>query len=257
MVAGRTADIAVDIGYTDNLLPQSLARSTLSHPMRTSMKTNILLAAVAALSLTACSSVNPYTGESQMSNTAGGALVGAGGGAVVGAIIGGATGNDPRIGALIGAGIGGLTGAGIGSYMDQQEAELRAQLQGTGVSVTRVGNRVILNMPSNITFDTDSARVKPQFNDTLVSVGLVLKKFNKTLVDVYGYTDSSGPDDYNLDLSNRRARAVATVLANQGVVQGRFYITGRGEADPIASNATENGRSQNRRVEIQLSPIQG
>jgi outer membrane protein OmpA-like peptidoglycan-associated protein len=221
------------------------------------MKTNILLAAVAALSLTACSSVNPYTGESQMSNTAGGALVGAGGGAVVGAIIGGATGNDPRIGALIGAGIGGLTGAGIGSYMDQQEAELRAQLQGTGVSVTRVGNRVILNMPSNITFDTDSARVKPQFNDTLVSVGLVLKKFNKTLVDVYGYTDSSGPDDYNLDLSNRRARAVATVLANQGVVQGRFYITGRGEADPIASNATENGRSQNRRVEIQLSPIQG
>ena len=221
------------------------------------MKSKILLAGVAALSLSACSSINPYTGESQLSNTAGGGLIGAGGGAVVGGIIGAATGNDARVGALIGAGIGGLTGVAIGSYMDQQEAELRAQLQGTGVSVSRVGNQIILNMPSNITFDTDSARVRPEFNDTLVSVGLVLKKFNKTLVDVYGFTDSTGSDSYNIDLSNQRARSVATVLANQGVDQRRFYITGRGEEDPIASNATESGRAQNRRVEIQLSPIQG
>lgn len=221
------------------------------------MKSKILLAGVAALSLSACSSINPYTGESQLSNTAGGGLIGAGGGAVVGGIIGAATGNDARVGALIGAGIGGLTGVAIGSYMDQQEAELRAQLQGTGVSVSRVGNQIILNMPSNITFDTDSARVRPEFHDTLVSVGLVLKKFNKTLVDVYGFTDSTGSDSYNIDLSNQRARSVATVLANQGVDQRRFYITGRGEEDPIASNATESGRAQNRRVEIQLSPIQG
>jgi outer membrane protein OmpA-like peptidoglycan-associated protein len=219
------------------------------------MKTKILLAGLAALSLSACTSINPYTGDSQLSNAAGGTLVGAGGGAVVGAILGGATGNDPRVGALIGAGIGGLTGATIGSYMDQQEAELRAQLQNTGVSVTRQGNQIILNMPSNITFDTDSSRVKPQFNETLIAVGLVLKKFDKTLVDVYGYTDSTGSDAYNQTLSQQRAVSVATVLAGQGVVQGRFYITGKGEADPIATNANEAGRAQNRRVEIMLSPI--
>lgn len=221
------------------------------------MKSKILIAGLAALSLSACTSINPFTGNTQLSNTTGGAVVGAGGGAIAGAIVGAATGTDPRVTALIGAGIGGLTGAAIGSYMDQQEAELRAQLQGTGVSVTRVGNQIILNMPSNITFAVDKATVQPQFNETLISVGLVLKKFNKTVVDVYGHTDSSGSDSYNQDLSQRRAVAVATVLANQGVDQRRFFIEGRGESDPIASNATESGRSQNRRVEIQLSPIQG
>jgi outer membrane protein OmpA-like peptidoglycan-associated protein len=221
------------------------------------MKPNIVVAGLAALSLTACTSVNPFTGNTQMSNTTGGALVGAGGGAIAGAIVGAATGNDTRVGALIGAGIGGLSGAAIGSYMDQQEAELRAQLQGTGVSVTRVGQQIILNMPSNITFAVDSARVQPQFNETLVSVGLVLRKFDKTIIDVYGHTDSSGSDSYNLDLSQRRAVAVATILANQNVDQRRFFIEGRGKRDPIASNATEAGRAQNRRVEIQLSAIQG
>jgi outer membrane protein OmpA-like peptidoglycan-associated protein len=219
------------------------------------MYAKILLAGLAALSLSACTSINPYTGDSQLSNTAGGALIGAGGGAVVGGIIGAATGNDPRVGALIGAGVGGLTGGAIGNYMDQQERELRAQLQNTGVSVTRQGNQIILNMPSNITFSTDSSKVQPQFNETLVSVGLVLKKFDKTLIDVYGFTDSSGSDEYNLKLSNDRAVSVATVLANQGVNQQRFYITGKGEEDPIASNSTEAGRAENRRVEIMLSPL--
>ena len=182
-------------------------------------------------------------------------MIGAGTGAVVGAFAGAATGNDPRIAALIGAGLGGLTGAAVGHYMDQQEAELRAQLQSTGVSVTRVGNQIILNMPSNVTFQTDSATVNSAFNDTLVSVGLVLKKFNKTIVDVTGHTDNTGSDAHNQDLSQRRAVAVATILANQGVDQRRFYIEGKGESDPIASNATESGRSQNRRVEIQISPL--
>lgn len=221
------------------------------------MKSKVIMAGLAVLLLSACTSTNPYTGANQVSNTTGGALVGAGGGAILGAIAGAATGNDPRVGALIGAGIGGLSGAAIGSYMDQQEAELRAQLQGTGVSVTRVGQQIILNMPSNITFAVDKSTVQPQFSETLVSVGLVLKKFNKTVVDVYGHTDSSGSDQYNQELSQRRAVAVATVLANQGVDQRRFFIEGRGETDPLASNATESGRSQNRRVEIQLSPIQG
>jgi outer membrane protein OmpA-like peptidoglycan-associated protein len=221
------------------------------------MKTKIILAALAALALSACTSINPYTGQSQLSNTAGGALIGTGGGAVAGALIGTAGGGDARVGALIGAGVGGLTGAAIGNNMDQQEAELRAQLQGTGVSVTRVGQQIILNMPSNITFATDQSNVQPQFNQTLVSVALVLKKFDKTLVDVSGHTDSQGDDAYNLELSRKRAIAVATILANQGIVQQRFSITGRGEQNPIASNDTEAGRAQNRRVEIQLSPIQG
>jgi outer membrane protein OmpA-like peptidoglycan-associated protein len=221
------------------------------------MNAKILVAGLAALSLSACTSVNPYTGNTQLSNTTGGAVVGAGSGALIGGLVGAATGNDPRVGALIGAGIGGLSGAAIGSYMDQQEAELRAQLQGTGVSVTRVGSQIILNMPSNITFGTDSAAVQPQFNDTLVSVALVLKKFNKTVIDVYGHTDSTGSDAYNQELSQKRAVAVATILASSGVDQRRFYVTGKGETAPIASNANESGRSQNRRVEIQLSPIQG
>jgi outer membrane protein OmpA-like peptidoglycan-associated protein len=220
------------------------------------MKSNVFVAGLAALSLAACSTVNPYTNQPQLSNTAGGTIVGTGSGAVLGAIVGTATGTDPRVAALLGAGIGGITGAAIGSYMDQQEAELRAQLQGTGVSVTRVGQQIILNMPSNITFGVDSATVQPTFSETLISVGLVLKKFNKTIVDVYGHTDNTGSDAHNQDLSQRRAVAVATILANQGIDQRRFYIEGKGETDPIASNANETGRSQNRRVEIQISPIQ-
>jgi outer membrane protein OmpA-like peptidoglycan-associated protein len=220
-------------------------------------KTKIIVAGLAALALSACTTANPYTGQSQLSNTAGGALLGTGGGAIAGALVGAAVGGDPRVGALIGAGVGGLTGVAIGSYMDQQEAELRAQLQGSGVSVTRVGQQIILNMPSNITFATAEAQVQPRFNETLVAVALVLKKFDKTIVDVYGHTDSQGDDAYNLSLSQRRAVAVATVLANQGIDQRRFFIEGKGESSPIASNATEAGRAQNRRVEIQLSPIRG
>ncbi|MBL8599153.1 MAG: OmpA family protein [Devosia sp.] len=220
------------------------------------MKSNVFVAGLAALSLAACSTVNPYTNEQQLSKTSGGTIIGAGSGAVLGAIVGTATGTDPRVAALLGAGIGGITGAAIGSYMDQQEAELRAQLQGTGVSVTRVGQQIILNMPSNITFGVDSATVQPTFSETLVAVGLVLRKFNKTIVDVYGHTDNTGSDAHNQDLSQRRAVAVATVLANQGIDQRRFYIEGKGESDPIASNSNETGRSQNRRVEIQISPIQ-
>ncbi len=222
------------------------------------MKSRVLAASmVAALALSACTTTNPYTGQSQISNTTGGALLGAGGGAVVGAIAGAALGGDPRVGALIGAGVGGLTGAAIGSYMDQQEAELRALLQGTGVSVTRTGNEIVLNMPSNITFATDSATVQPQFQRTLAAVGAVIKKFPKTIVDVYGHTDSTGDSNYNLQLSQSRATTVATYLANQGIDQRRFYIQGFGSRQPIATNATEAGRAANRRVEIRLSPIQG
>lgn len=216
-------------------------------------KQAIVLSAVTALLLAGCTT-NPFTGQTQLSNTAGGAILGAGGGAIGGALIGSAMG-DGRVGALIGAGIGALAGGAVGNYMDQQEAQLRAQLQGTGVSVTRVGDNIILNMPSNITFGVDQANIQPQFQETLRSVALVLQEFDQTLVDILGYTDSTGSDSYNLMLSNQRANAVGRTLAQYGVDSRRFFMEGRGEANPIADNSTEAGRSMNRRVEIRIIPI--
>ncbi len=217
------------------------------------MKTK-LISAVAAVAFVSACTTDPYTGEQKISNTAGGVAIGAGLGALAGAAVGGSD-RAQRNAVLIGAGIGALTGGAIGSYMDNQEAELRAQLEGTGVSVTRVGDQIILNMPSNITFATDQDAVKPGFYQTLNSVALVIKKFNQTIVDVYGHTDSTGDDAYNFDLSQRRALSVANYLSAQGVDSRRFSVTGFGETRPIAKNNSEAGRAQNRRVEIQLSPL--
>ena len=214
------------------------------------MSKKIVAAFVAATMLAACTT-DPYTGEQKVSNTAGGAAIGAGLGALAGMMAGG---NDRR-NALIGAGIGALAGGAIGVTMDRNEAELRAQLQGTGVSVTRVGDQIILNMPSDITFATDQDSVKSGFYPTLNSVALVLKKFNQTVVDVYGHTNSTGNDQYNYDLSQRRALSVANYLSGQGVDSRRFAVTGFGETRPVADNSTTAGRAQNRRVEIQLSPL--
>jgi outer membrane protein OmpA-like peptidoglycan-associated protein len=176
----------------------------------------------------------------------------------MGAVAGHLIGNNPvprRTAALIGAGVGALAGGAIGNYMDNQEAELRAQLQGTGVSVTRVGDRIVLNMPSNVTFATDQDQVIPPFYPTLDSVAIVLRKFDKTLIDVDGHTDSVGNAGYNMDLSNRRANSVANYLASRGVDPRRMSAMGYGLERPIASNATEMGRAQNRRVEISISPL--
>lgn len=214
------------------------------------MSKKIVATVVAATMLAACTT-DPYTGEQKVSNTAGGAAIGAGLGALAGMMAGG---NDRR-NALIGAGIGALAGGAIGVTMDRNEAELRAQLQGTGVGVTRVGDQIILNMPSDITFATDQDSVKSGFYPTLNSVALVLKKFNQTVVDVYGHTDSTGNDQYNYDLSQRRALSVANYLSGQGVDSRRFAVTGFGETRPIADNSSTAGRAQNRRVEIQLSPL--
>ncbi|WP_337184547.1 OmpA family protein [Shinella sp.] len=213
-----------------------------------------VIVAVAAAFLSACTTTDPYTGEQKVSNTAGGAAIGAGMGAVAGLLIG----NNPvqrRNAALIGAGVGALAGGAIGNYMDNQEAELRAQLQGTGVSVTRNGDRIILNMPSNITFATDQDRVIPPFYPTLDSVAIVLRKFDKTLIDVDGHTDSVGNAGYNQDLSERRANSVANYLASRGIDPRRMSALGYGLERPIASNASEAGRAQNRRVEISISPL--
>lgn len=214
------------------------------------MKSKILIAALTVIFVSGCTT-DPYTGQSKVSNLAAGAGLGAAAGAGLGMLAGG----DDRKNALIGAGIGALAGGAIGGYMDQQENQLRAQLQGTGVSVTRVGDRIILNMPSNITFDTDQAAVKPEFYPTLNSVALVLQKFNRSLVDVAGHTDSTGSDSYNLTLSQQRAQSVSSYLISQGNDGRRFYTQGFGESRPIADNSTEAGRAANRRVEIQISPL--
>jgi outer membrane protein OmpA-like peptidoglycan-associated protein len=212
---------------------------------------------VASLAMTACVTTDPYTGQQKASNTALGTGIGAAAGALGGLIVGEATGADTRKSVLLGAGIGALTGGGIGLYMDQQEAELRAQLQGSGVSVTRVGDNIVLNMPSNVTFDTDQDTIKPEFHKVLSSVSLVLKKFNRTLVDVYGHTDSDGSDEYNYGLSQRRATSVADFLTFSGIDSRRFVIRGYGKSQPIASNATAAGKAANRRVEIQITPLTG
>jgi outer membrane protein OmpA-like peptidoglycan-associated protein len=218
------------------------------------MQKSIAIAVVFGLMLSGCST-DPFTGEQKISNTAVGAGAGAGIGALGGAIVGAAVGADARKAALIGAGLGVLTGGGIGLYMDNQEARLRQQLRGTGVSVTRVGDSIVLNMPSNITFDTDQADVKPQFFATLNSVSLVFKEYKQTLINVVGHTDSTGDANHNLDLSRRRAAAVAQYLAAQQLDPNRFSVEGHGASDPVASTASPSGRAQNRRVEITILPL--
>jgi outer membrane protein OmpA-like peptidoglycan-associated protein len=218
------------------------------------MKHAIIFASTAALFLSACTT-NPYTGESQVSKGLLGAGTGAAVGAAAGALLGATTSVKTRKAALIGAGIGALAGGGVGLYMDNQEAKLRERLRDSGVSVTRVGDNIVLNMPSNITFDTDQADVKPQFYDTLNSVALVFQEFDQTLIDVVGHTDGDGSEDYNYDLSRRRAASVSRYLSAQRLDPNRFSVEGRGEQEPIASNNTAVGKAQNRRVEITILPL--
>lgn len=196
---------------------------------------------------------DPYTGEQKVSKTAWGSLIGAAGGAAVGAAVTGH--KDRRKGMLIGAGVGALTGAGVGYYMDQQEAKLRQKLQGSGVSVTRQGDNIILNMPGNITFQTNSADINSNFYNVLNSVVLVLNEFDKTLIDIAGHTDSTGTDAINQPLSERRAASVGNYLISQGIDSRRVLTAGYGKNRPIASNDTSEGRAQNRRVELMLTPL--
>ncbi|HEU4624444.1 MAG TPA: OmpA family protein [Steroidobacteraceae bacterium] len=214
-----------------------------------------LLAALAAsVVVSGCYTNDAYTGNRKVSNTAKGAGIGA----AIGAVAGILTGPDARAhrkNALIAAGVGALAGAAVGQYMDRQEAKLRAQLQGTGVSVTRNGNTITLNMPGNITFKTDSADLNASFYNVLNSVALVLKEYDKTILEVAGHTDNTGSEQYNQALSERRAQSVAQYLESHGVNPQRVITVGAGETHPIASNATPEGRQANRRVELSLEPI--
>jgi outer membrane protein OmpA-like peptidoglycan-associated protein len=194
---------------------------------------------------------DPYTGEERATRTGQGAAIGAGIGAVVGAISGG----DRLKRAAIGAGVGALSGAAIGAYMDRQEAELRRQLEGTGVSVTRRGDDIILNMPGNVTFGFDSADLRSDFFEVLDSVALVVDEFDQTVLVIDGHTDSTGSHQYNMGLSQRRAETVGRYLASQGVAPVRMATYGYGPDHPVATNDTEAGRAQNRRVELTLMPV--
>lgn len=213
------------------------------------MKQSLSLAILLVFAV-ACTTIDPYTGETKTSNTAKGAGIGA----VTGAIIGGLAGGNSKS-ALIGAVAGGALGAGAGKYMDNQEAELRQQLQGTGVSVTRVGDNLRLNMPGDITFATGSPSVQASFYPVLNSVAVVLAKFDKTSVHVVGFTDSTGGDAMNQTLSEGRASSVSQYLTSQGVTNTRLHTNGMGKRNPIADNSTQAGRRQNRRVEIELIPM--
>lgn len=219
--------------------------------------TNTRLALIvlgAALALPACQTIDPYTGEQKTSNTTKGAAIGAAAGAAIGLITGDDSSERKKRALILGA-AGGLAGGAVGNYMDKQEAKLREQLQGTGVSVTRNGDNIILNMPGNITFATNSADINASFYPVLNSVALVLKEFDKTVVDVAGHADSTGSDQLNLELSQRRAASVTSYLSNQGINAQRLIAVGYGESRPIASNDTQEGRAQNRRVEITLVPV--
>lgn len=219
------------------------------------MKKKTLATAIAfSLTLSACQTLDPYTRESKTSNATKGAAIGAAAGVVAG-LISGDDARERRKHALIGAGIGALAGGGIGYYMDVQEAKLREQLEGTGVSVSRYGDEIVLNMPGNVTFDTDRSDIRGDFYPILNSVVLVVKEYEKTLIEITGHTDSTGNADYNQALSERRAESVASYLRSQGVLSARVATQGLGENYPIASNNSASGRAQNRRVELRLVPL--
>jgi len=214
----------------------------------------IVTALAAAIFMVGCTTVDPVTGEREPNRTGTGAIIGAIAGAAAGTLAGG----DDRRNALIGAGIGALAGAAIGNYMDRTYQNLRERLAGTGVGVTRVNEQqILLNFPADLTFDFDRDAVKSQFVPTLRDVGNVLREYEQTTVDVYGHADSVGSDSYNQDLSERRAMNVASVLISGGVIRERLAVRGFGESRPIASNATDDGRARNRRVEVYISAFTG
>jgi outer membrane protein OmpA-like peptidoglycan-associated protein len=217
--------------------------------------TGIVVALAGSMLMTSCAT---YTGQTNDPNdpnrTRTGALIGAGIGAVAGLLSGGDA-VERRQRALVGAGVGGLAGAGVGAYQDRQEAALRRELAGSGVDVVRNGDNITLNMPGNITFAFDSSNLQPQFYPVLDNVASTLNEYNQTVIEVAGHTDSVGSDSYNQQLSVQRANSVAAYLSSKGILQQRMITVGAGETRPIASNDTEAGRAQNRRVEITIVPV--
>lgn len=207
-----------------------------------------IVVAAASATLVACTTTNPYTGEQQTSNAV---KFGAAGAVICGLIGAGESGKRARNAA---AGCGAI-GAGIGAYMDSQEAELREQLAGTGVSVQRNGDELNLIMPGNITFPTNGYDLRSDFMPVLDSVAEVLYKYTDTRLVVEGHTDSTGEASYNYSLSERRANSVLNYLATHGVDRDRLLSQGFGEDQPIADNDSASGRALNRRVELKIRAV--
>lgn len=225
--------------------------------MITSAAKAVALAGVAALALSACATTDPYTGQPVRNNTATAAVVGALAGAGLGYLSNDKS-EEGRENALIGAGVGALAGAAVGQYMDRQQAQLREQLAGSGVEVQRQGDNIVLNMPGDVLFAFNSDRIEPPFYGPLNALTQTIQQYPATYVDVLGHADSVGSDDYNQQLSERRASSVASYLIQQGVLRERLYVGGFGEQRPRADNASDAGRAQNRRVEVILRPhVQG
>lgn len=206
-----------------------------------------LIISIALIVLVSCQTFDPYTGESKTNNAT---KFGLGAAIVCGLIGAGESGKHARNAA---AGCGAI-GAGIGAYMDSQEAQLRKTLVNTGIQVKREGDNIRLIMPEKITFDSNRSNVRYSFQEVLNSIVLVLHKYKDTVLKIVGHTDSVGSESYNLDLSERRANAVATYLINQGISPQRIQAYGAGEGFPVATNDTELGRSMNRRVELSIVP---
>jgi len=220
----------------------------------TSRRNRLSILVCALVALSACTTLDPYTRDEKTSNAAKGAAIGAAAGVAVGLI----TGDDSaerKKRALILGGAGALAGGAVGYYMDQQEMKLRQRLEGTGVSVTRIGDNITLNMPGNVTFAVDRSEISSDFYEILDSVALVLNEFDKTFVEVAGHTDSTGGTTYNQQLSERRANSVTNYLRTRNVAYDRLITVGAGELYPIATNSTAAGRQQNRRVEITIVPV--
>jgi len=209
----------------------------------------IVGALVAGVALSGCTT-NPYTGEQQMSKTAIGGVLGAGTGALAGQLIGHSTGAT-----LIGAGIGAAVGGIAGNIMDRQEKELREQLVGSGVQVSRVNGDIRLIMPGDITFENDRADIRTNFYNTLNSVAIVLNKFSNTTIKVAGYASKVGSAEHNQVLSEERAKAVEQYLIAQKVDPNRIMAVGYGARYPVASNKTLAGQARNRRVEITIHKL--
>ncbi len=211
-------------------------------------KPSLLLAAVGLVTLTACVDPNAYPDDPNARKKQGIAL-----GALAGAALGASSHDDKLAKAAVGAVVGGVIGGAIGNSLDQQAAELRGSLS-SNVGVTNHGDFLVVNMPQDLLFATDSASVRPDLTYDLKTVAASLLKYPNSRIEVIGHTDNTGSAAYNQDLSQRRAVSVANVLRESGVPNGRMAAFGRGEDQPIATNLTAEGRAQNRRVEIIIRP---
>lgn len=213
------------------------------------IKTTTAIACAAMLGLAACNDPQISNPNDPNARTKDSALAGAAIGALFGKATGGDT-SDAVKGAIIGAGVGAV----IGSQLDKQAAELRSNMSNGDVQIINTGNELVVRMPEDILFALDSDQVRPGLRRDLGVLANSLQDYPNTNVYVIGHTDSTGTRAYNYDLSQRRAQSVASVLIVDGVPRSRIRVDGRGEDEPIASNATAAGRAQNRRVDIVIRP---